>query len=1544
MILRRSFVARARLGAALVSAALAASAQLLAQLPAFPGAEGFGAGATGGRGGTVYRVTNLNDSGAGSFRDAVSQPNRTVVFDVGGVIRITSRIAVRNNITIAGQTAPGEGITIYGNGVSFSGASNTICRFIRFRQGIQGDSGTDAVGIASGTDMIFDHVSASWGRDETFSISGSAIENITLQDCIVGQGLLVHSAGGLMQIDGGISVLRSLYVDNWMRNPKVKGRHEFTNNVVYNWGSGGAYICGDSAGQSYTNIINNLFVAGVDSGTTPAFIRGNLNFHTYAAGNLHDLVPDGALVTAPVHPNDSTIVDAQDAPYAYPSVATLLTPMQALAHVAQHAGASLHRDGVDDGMVSETLSFGTLGRQISNESEVGGVGTIAGGIAATDSDGDGMPDWWESAAGTDPAVADNNGDIDLDGYTNLENYLNAIAYAGIPGASITAVLDDTGAAAGDGNTADATIVLSGVAIPGSAVTVRRVGLGVIGATTADGAGAWTFDYSGTPLADGYYVFHASASTGGPESTLSRGFVVRVDTTAAAAPAINSMVVSPEVAFHGTSEPGVAVTIRLGGGEVVATTTADGLGAWVAPYTGPVLAPGVHAFTASAVDLAGNAGPDSAPYAVDTSLAAPTFTGIVSDTGLSAADQITNDPTLILNGTAPAGSTVAISRSGIVGVLAEVVADATGVWTLDTTGTTLPAGSYTFSATASLGGNSSPASTPFLVVVDTARPTIPSLVRHDPATAATAADTLVFRVTMNEPVTGVDTSDFSLTKSPASITGSIASVTEVSPSVYDVAVTGVSGDGTIRLDRPSSARITDYAGNTTNSAFTGGQSYTLRLPGSGVWSNALADGVWSEAANWEAGVVADGSGATADFGSLEISEDLTVHLDTPRTIGRVVFGDADVGTPALWTLDDGGNPANVLTLASSGVPTIQVNYAGTGTNPELAAASMATPAIIDVDLAGTQGLAKSGWGTARLVRTPSFTGPLTISQGNLQIGPGVVMTSPGVAIAVSSQLQVAGGEFTATGDVTMVSGTGVGVVVMDGVGTFQRIVPTNARNNLVKVTGGTMSATEINFPRSADGKNQWGTGLVIQGGTSTIGTVGLGTVNSWGNMSVEGGEVTITGPFHVGYQVTAGRGGQVRVLGGRLRVTDTDHGIIMSRTNGANANNVSELFVTGGVVDAGKITLGYDSTVTAGSATILVNGGSLYLGPGGLVKGGTDGLATFVTLESGLLGASASWDTMVPMTLSAITPDLVAIRTADESGVPRTVTLGGVLSGVGGLTKTGAGELVLQAANTYSGETVVAEGTLDLDGSVAGHITVQSGARIGGTGTIGGSLTLRTDAILASLPEAGPLVVQGSLLGDGSDRHSIDLPVSLAAATGDEFTLATFASTDTQASDFRISPMLPYRAVPIVDATSLRLRITGVGATAEYTHWAHLEGLPPGLDGPEDNPAGDGVPNLLKFVLALDPNTAAPQGIAPTTVQEGDTSYPAIVYIRRQALGGVTVDVLVSPDLGFATLLGAVEVSAVDNGDGTELVTVRSTVSTADQPHQFFRLAATLPAP
>lgn len=416
----------------LLSLAIAAAGlipQALA-IPAFPGAEGFGANAIGGRGGTVYVVTNLNDSGSGSFRDAVSQPNRIVVFAVGGLVKISSRVVISHHVTIAGQTAPGGGITIYGNGVSYSNAHHTITRYIRYRMGKGGDSGKDAMGIADGHDMIFDHVSVSWGRDETFSINGD-VSNVTISDTLIAQGLETHSCGGLMQTStGGVSIIRSLYIDNKTRNPKVKGVNEYVNNVVYNWGSGGGYIAGgESAGQSYVNIMNNVFISGPSTTINP-FTRGNENFHAYVQRNYYDFNKNGVLDGSEIEQTaeDYANVDFQSIRYDYPTVNTLLDPLDAYAKVIAGVGASKSRDNVDTLLIGEVKSLGTLGELISDEtvSPWSSGGPITGGTAPQDTDGDGMPDDWEIANGLDPNVNDAMGDKKGEGYANIEYYINSL--------------------------------------------------------------------------------------------------------------------------------------------------------------------------------------------------------------------------------------------------------------------------------------------------------------------------------------------------------------------------------------------------------------------------------------------------------------------------------------------------------------------------------------------------------------------------------------------------------------------------------------------------------------------------------------------------------------------------------------------------------------------------------------------------------------------------------------------------------------------------------------------------------------------------------------------------------------------------------------------------------------------------------------------------------------------------------------------------------------------------------------------------------------
>ncbi|NDV65347.1 polysaccharide lyase family 1 protein [Bacteroides sp. 224] len=435
---------------------------------AFPGAEGYGKEATGGRGCEIVHVTNLNDNGPGSFRDAVSQPYRTIVFDVSGVIKLSTTVLVlKSNQTILGQTAPGDGIVLYGGRVSASGAENVIVRYLRMRMGAGFTSQADACGIANGKNMIFDHCSITWGKDENFSINpdnkGTRPHNITIQNSIIGQGLQNHSCGGLIQTSTteGITIYRNLYIDNDSRNPKVKGLNQFVNNVVYNWGTGAAYnMGGDSSGESETTIENNYFIVGLseqyigrDLGSgvetikesyNPArpFTGGNADFKTYFAGNYYDSNKDASL-------NGVELTQANWGTYCsgsptflttrsdlHPIIAGQTSAEKAYEWIAENAGASLPaRDQVDTYLIDELKSLGTKGTIIRNETNttqfpLGGPGVINSGEKPLDTDGDGIPDEFEDKWGLDK-----NDDSDArlvpkkgNGYSHIENYALSLEY------------------------------------------------------------------------------------------------------------------------------------------------------------------------------------------------------------------------------------------------------------------------------------------------------------------------------------------------------------------------------------------------------------------------------------------------------------------------------------------------------------------------------------------------------------------------------------------------------------------------------------------------------------------------------------------------------------------------------------------------------------------------------------------------------------------------------------------------------------------------------------------------------------------------------------------------------------------------------------------------------------------------------------------------------------------------------------------------------------------------------------------------------------
>lgn len=400
------------------------ASQAQTQTLAFEGAEGYGAYAQGGRSGDVYHVINLSDSGKGSFRDAVSAPGRTVVFDVSGVIKIKDKISVSPNITIAGQTAPGEGVVVYGNGVSFS--SNTIVRYMRFRGSINMSKGACTVVLDNLKDLIMDHCSIQWGRWDNLHIKGSS--NITLQHCIVGEGIDPQRFGALFEDPKNITIHHCLWIDNQSRNPKAKAGIEYINNIVYNYGVNG-FVGGHSAADHYQDIINNYFIAGPNS--SAKFIgMFTATDHVYHSGNFADLDKDGVLNGRPV--NDSDFVNA---------TATLLPKRSnessagvkiedaasAYATVLATAGASLKRDAIDLRLIGYLKSLGKSGEIFKTEEAAGGQLALNDSKKIKDTDGDGIPDDWEKANGLKYKDAtDANALAVGKTYTNLEVYINGL--------------------------------------------------------------------------------------------------------------------------------------------------------------------------------------------------------------------------------------------------------------------------------------------------------------------------------------------------------------------------------------------------------------------------------------------------------------------------------------------------------------------------------------------------------------------------------------------------------------------------------------------------------------------------------------------------------------------------------------------------------------------------------------------------------------------------------------------------------------------------------------------------------------------------------------------------------------------------------------------------------------------------------------------------------------------------------------------------------------------------------------------------------------
>ena len=406
--------------------------QAQAQVAAFPGAYGFGAAATGGRGGTVYHVTNLNDSGAGSFRDAVSADNRIVVFDVGGYVALLSAVSVSSDLTIEGQTAPGGGFGLMAAEVSLSGKNNIIIRNLRFRQGNEDpDTGKSAINMGTGNNIILDHCSFEYGQFD--SVDAVGVTNFTVQNCIIADPI-GQQFGAHVEV-GPDTFYRNLWVNAHNRQPLAKADTQYINNVIYDYQAG--YTVANTGGDFTHDIVGNYFIGGPN--TTSAgddYFQIDSNQSAYAVGNYLDSNKDGTLNGSPANTIGSAAV--LSAPWAsttnsIPTLSMASTSscqVGGFTSVIESCGA-FPRDSVDQFVIGDVTSLGTKGTIYTNQANTGlannGYGTLAAGTPFTETSGDGIPDYWATAngIGTTNAAA-GTALYGSTGYTNLEVYANSL--------------------------------------------------------------------------------------------------------------------------------------------------------------------------------------------------------------------------------------------------------------------------------------------------------------------------------------------------------------------------------------------------------------------------------------------------------------------------------------------------------------------------------------------------------------------------------------------------------------------------------------------------------------------------------------------------------------------------------------------------------------------------------------------------------------------------------------------------------------------------------------------------------------------------------------------------------------------------------------------------------------------------------------------------------------------------------------------------------------------------------------------------------------
>jgi len=1403
-LLKKIFRGSRQVGCALVCLASLLGLARAANPPSFPGAVGFGATATGGRADTVYYVTNLNDNGAGSFRDAVSQGNRTIEFQVGGYVQALSPIAFSSNLTIAGQTAPGQGFGVFGAEMSFSGTSNCIVRDMRFRDGSldpnwPGTNGTNShtngMNLFNTNTMIFDHCSVEFGAYN--NVDSTSALNVTVQNCIIADPIKEQQFNFHLDTGPG-TFLGNIFANSHNRSILGKANLQFINNVDYNYQAG--FTTGNSSGGFNYDFIGNDSISG--PGTTnknDAYYQVDNHQSAYATGNLINGRAANGIGGANVLTSYyfSTTTTPNNPTQNLPTV----TAQVALTNNLANSGA-LPRDQVDALVVSQVASGGSSGPGGGLYSTQGGTGlanngygTINGGVAPVDSDLDGMPDYWETALGF--AINSKSGPnlaSDGSGYTNLEEYLNWLAGPhAISQQNASVQIDLSQYTTGLTNPTYAVTIIP------TATTILPAGIGAkattnSGTVTVSGSIA-TYTPTTSSKGLGGFTFTATASNG----TISNQVYVATTTTAQPTAVIWK--------GNGTTN----TWDNTNASNTVWNTTTGGKIAWTQGDTATLDDTGIET---PAITLA-------------NAISTPSLTISTANTYTLQGTGSIGGETLSINGfgtgTVTFGNSGSNSFTGAASITDATVninssnSLGTGVLTIDNTVINVT------SAGVSLINSS-------VAVVNT-----PSSVNFPHNGGSDFLPT----------ITGTSPVDFSLNGTTVTLTNSVAGFTSTFT---------VNGPGNFRMDNNSNwgvpngiLNISGTAGidNRSGGACTipfGSLSGTAGtyLYGSDQASSAGTTciytigslnqsttfaGAITNSGNQTVAITKTGtgtltlSGANAYTGATTISGG---EIFLTGTLGNsavsVASGCSLIGTGTIGSTTGGAvtmQAAAATTTLSPGSATGQYGTLTVGNGLTLNGTTI--PLNLSSNPAGTNDSIKIQGGKLTL----SGTSPLQLTLANGALGTGVYtlisntsgQTTTGSVANLSNNLPAATRQtlalsvpagqvlLTVTGSPSSLVWTGVNNSAAWDLKTTTNFTNTSnagasdifynldnvtfddtSTNNAVAVTG-TVEPGLITVNNNATTYTLGGTGVIAGPGSLVKNGAGTLSVGNAGTNTFSGGVTINAGAANMNTNSAFGTGG-VTLNGGTLNVnpasgTNINFGnnINVTASSTWNINGSGTSYWGGSLSGSAPLTLNSANVFTPGSTWAGYNSTITIAGTIRFNQGATIGSsgATFSLASSANIYNESTTDSTINMGaltgaagsfLSGSSKTGTNVDTYVIGALNTSTTFGGIIQDGGhtvALTKVGTGTLTLTGAETYGGSTIVEGGTLVIGGSIASGsgttVEVNSGANL--------ALSNNTSTITADTIQVDS---GGTLSGNGTLAGSLTNNGTVTASQGGTFSI------------------------------------------------------------------------------------------------------------------------------------------------------------------------------